>query len=194
MKETIKKAFLGAIVFLGTILFGFIGFSAYTNLATQTDGATITKDIWNDVINSINTIGGAYAPTGMIRAFNLSTCPNGRIAANGSNGTPDLRGEFIRGLDSGRGVDSGRTLASAQNSSAIASNVSNLGYGNSRVSFSGIRFLTDQEAVLDYDTETTKSGNNDNGLTRSGGTFNTASVYYRTIRPRNVAFLYCVKQ
>lgn len=27
---------------------------------------------------------------------------------------PDLRGEFIRGLDNGRGVDSGRTLGSYQ--------------------------------------------------------------------------------
>ena len=36
------------------------------------------------------------------------------MAANGANGTVDLRGEFIRGLDNGRGVDTGRTLASWQ--------------------------------------------------------------------------------
>lgn len=47
-------------------------------------------------------------------AFNLSSCPSGWITADGTNGTPDLRGEFIRGLDSGRGVDSGRTLGSSQ--------------------------------------------------------------------------------
>ena len=47
-------------------------------------------------------------------AYNLSSCPSGWIAANGTSGTPDLRGEFIRGLDSGRGVDAGRVLSSAQ--------------------------------------------------------------------------------
>jgi phage-related tail fiber protein len=47
-------------------------------------------------------------------AYNLASCPSGWIPANGTSGTPDLRGEFIRGLDSGRGVDTGRVLASWQ--------------------------------------------------------------------------------
>ncbi|MFZ2255866.1 MAG: hypothetical protein WAW59_02445 [Patescibacteria group bacterium] len=34
--------------------------------------------------------------------------------ADGTPGTPDLRGEFVRGLDMGRSIDTGRTLASAQ--------------------------------------------------------------------------------
>lgn len=61
--------------------------------------------------------GGASAsvPSGAVMFFNLANCPSGWLAANGLNGTVDLRGEFIRGLDSGRGVDSGRTLASFQN-------------------------------------------------------------------------------
>ena len=46
--------------------------------------------------------------------FNSASCPSGWVAANGTNGTVDLRGEFIRGLDSGRGVDAGRVLASSQ--------------------------------------------------------------------------------
>ncbi|MDD4151270.1 MAG: tail fiber domain-containing protein [Candidatus Gracilibacteria bacterium] len=53
----LKYHFLGGLVFLGTIVFGYIGYTTYTNLATQVDGATITKDIWNDVINTINSIG-----------------------------------------------------------------------------------------------------------------------------------------
>ncbi len=53
-------------------------------------------------------------PTGLVGAFNLNTCPSGWIKADGQNGTPDLRGEFVRGLDDGRGIDIGRALGSWQ--------------------------------------------------------------------------------
>lgn len=51
---------------------------------------------------------------GQYAFFNASVCPAGWVAANGANGTVDLRGEFIRGWDNGRGVDSGRSLAAWQ--------------------------------------------------------------------------------
>ena len=77
---------------------------------------------------------------GMTSAFPRTTAPSGWLACNGSevsrgtysalfntigtssgfgNGSttfnlPDLRGEFIRGLDDGRGVDAGRSIASSQ--------------------------------------------------------------------------------
>ena len=53
-------------------------------------------------------ISGQYA------FFSASVCPSGWVAANGANGTVDLRGEFIRGWDNGRGIDAGRTLAGWQ--------------------------------------------------------------------------------
>lgn len=47
------------------------------------------------------------APEGAIMAFNLAECPEGWAAADGDNGTPDLRGRFIRGLnDFGTGASS----------------------------------------------------------------------------------------
>jgi len=52
--------------------------------------------------------------SGLYAFFNAANCPAGWIAANGSNGTVDLRGEFIRGWDSGRGADPGRGLAAWQ--------------------------------------------------------------------------------
>ena len=52
-------------------------------------------------------------PIGAVVAFNTATCPTGWVAADGS-GAIDLRGEFIRGLDSGRGVDASRVLGTAQ--------------------------------------------------------------------------------
>lgn len=59
-------------------------------------------------------------PEGEVSAFHLSDCPDGWTIADGTNGAPDLRGRFIRGLDNmggtAAGVDpeSGRALGSEQ--------------------------------------------------------------------------------
>lgn len=86
---------------------------------------------------------GEAAPSGMIAYFASASSPTGWLKANGAavsrstyaqlfavigthygagNGSttfnlPDLRGEFIRGLDDGRNVDNGRTLGSHQSDS-----------------------------------------------------------------------------
>jgi prepilin-type N-terminal cleavage/methylation domain-containing protein len=57
---------------------------------------------------------GGGGEAGMYAFFDAAACPDGWVAANGANGTRDLRGEFIRGWDAGRGVDVGRALGSAQ--------------------------------------------------------------------------------
>jgi hypothetical protein len=59
-------------------------------------------------------VGGGSAISGMIAYFNALACPSGWIKANGTAGTLDLRGEFIRSFDDGRGIDTGRILGSAQ--------------------------------------------------------------------------------
>lgn len=41
---------------------------------------------------------GESIPSGAIMPFYLSSCPTGWMLADGTNGTPDLRGAFIRGL------------------------------------------------------------------------------------------------
>lgn len=53
-------------------------------------------------------------PSNEYAFFRSTTCPTGWIPANGTNGTLDMRGEFIRGWDNGRGIDSGRSLGSLQ--------------------------------------------------------------------------------
>ncbi|MCX5565692.1 shufflon system plasmid conjugative transfer pilus tip adhesin PilV [Alcaligenes phenolicus] len=56
----------------------------------------------------------AGAPTGMYAFFGSDACPDGWLMADGTSGTLDLRGEFIRGWDAGRGADPGRLVGSAQ--------------------------------------------------------------------------------
>lgn len=91
-------------------------------------------------------VAAAAAPVGQIGMFWRSTAPAGWLVCDGSavdredyadlfavigvsagpgDGSttfnlPDLRGEFLRGLDGGRGVDTGRTLGSAQGSQFAA--------------------------------------------------------------------------
>lgn len=54
-------------------------------------------------------------PSGTYAYYATSSCPSGWVKANGSNGTQDLRGLFIRAWDDGAGRDSGRSLRSWQN-------------------------------------------------------------------------------
>lgn len=58
-----------------------------------------------------------YTATGIageVRAFDLSSCPAGWNAADGTNGTVDMRGYVARGLDTGGTIDPSRTLGSLQ--------------------------------------------------------------------------------
>ncbi len=81
---------------------------------------------------------------------------------------PDLRGEFIRGLDDGRGVDSGRGLGTAQaddlKSHSHYVGISEYGSGGARGGY-GSYYLSANTAP-------------------TGGT---------ETRPRNVAMLACIK-
>ena len=77
----------------------------YAN-STNVGIVTITPTQKLDVNGNVNITGNLYVggvqitnsvPSGMISPFNLSSCPVGWNLANGSNGTPDLRGIFVRG-------------------------------------------------------------------------------------------------
>ncbi len=95
---------------------------------------------------------------------------------------PDLRGEFLRGLDDGRGVDAGRGIGTAQND-AFQGHTFGDGGITWKVSFnaaagsgSGVRLAT-------TGTEMTILPNGVNGVPRVAS----------ETRPRNVALLACIK-
>lgn len=147
-------------------------------------------------------IGGL--PAGAIGHFACSSAPTGWLKANGAVisrtayaglfaaiGTsfgagdgattfalPDARGEFFRALDDGRGVDSGRTLGSAQASQNLShrhrsptqGGANEAGYEVPSTNFVAYDFTSASglSAYTDYD----------------GGS---------EARPRNVAWLACIK-
>lgn len=140
---------------------------------------------------------------GSVAAFARSSAPSGWLKANGAavnrttyanlfaiigttygpgNGTttfnlPDLRGEFIRGLDDGRGVDTGRVLGSAQGGAIQSHTHALLDFA------AGAPLMTGAALdLLDHGDFV------DNGIVAqiqaTGGT---------ETRPRNIALLYCIK-
>lgn len=153
-------------------------------------------------------------PPGAVMAFAMATAPNGWLKCNGAAvsrttyvalftaiGTtygvgdgattfnlPDLRGEFVRGLDDGRGVDTGRALGSYQgdDNKQHAHGVTDPGHTHQAI-----------------------GGSQNNDPTTGGLWANTLRAYFNTLlsytgisiqnsggteaRPRNVALLYCIK-
>lgn len=72
-------------------------------LATSIFAAATAMNIFSagEVVSAskINQNFAISAPEGAIMAFYLANCPDGWAPADGTNGTPDLRGVFIRGRD-----------------------------------------------------------------------------------------------
>lgn len=143
------------------------------------DGREVSRDVFADLFNMLGTSFG----TG-----------DGKTTFN----LPDLRGEFIRGLDSGRGVDRNRTFGSAQKGSLVVSDPSLNANGitsfinsdndgtvmNKRVG------LDDPETISDY-------AGLDNAYVQIGAAQsiidNPCGYKFGVSRPRNVALLACIK-
>jgi microcystin-dependent protein len=135
--------------------------------------------------------------TGMVAPFGASTAPFGWLACDGTaksrttyaklfavvgetfgvgDGSttfnmPELRGEFVRGLDDSRGVDTGRTLGSAQ-ADLFKAHTHTIPTSDSSGVFG--------RGIVPTDDGTPPRGN----TSSTGGT---------ETRPRNVALLYCIK-
>jgi len=99
-----EKAIDGFLLSLFFILFSSIAYAAISWPASAPDG---------------EVVGGKYSakltPSGAVIAFELSSCPTGWSAADGTNGHADLRGTFVRGIGGDtNGRDVVRTLLSYQ--------------------------------------------------------------------------------
>ena len=147
--------------------------------ATGADNA-VNKAQVESLINA-----AALIPSGGVIMWPTSTVPTGFLELNGQSTTgypnlaaiygatlPDMQGEFVRGWDHSRGVDAGRTILSGQ----VATSV-----GTQDAGFSGTQI---KNSDGDDGTYTVSS---DTGSTGSyGGT-------WKTVRPRNMAWMFIVK-
>lgn len=85
---------------------------------TTADATQVNADL-AQIVNNVNSnavplSSAGLVPAGAVEAFNLGSCPSGWIASDGTSGTVDMRGYFVRGLDTGGGVDPGRSLGTLQ--------------------------------------------------------------------------------
>lgn len=171
---------------------------------------------WVDPISSITrTLSGG------VLAFAQGSAPVGWLKCNGSaisrttyadlfaaigttygagNGTttfniPDLRAEFIRGLDDGRGIDPSRALGSVQAGTQIpvmtvARNTSTSGV---LVTPTASSVTIDGTAVYPTGMENAQTAPTGAYLGVALTTQGTTSAVSFATRPRNVALLYCIK-
>ena len=167
-------------------------------------------DVWSSKGKSINDSVQISELVGEVAFFARTTPPSGWLKANGAAvsrttyaalfaaiGTtfgagdgrttfnlPDLRGEFVRGLDDGRNVDNGRRLGSAQGDA--------------------IRNITGEFGPVDGNTSAYTGAFRQSkgcgwGATRNEGralvTFDASRVVptANENRPRNIALLACIK-
>ena len=104
---------------------------------------------------------------------------------------PEIRGEFIRGADDGRGADPGRLVGSAQKGSLVAYDPTVAAPAIAGLHTTG----TDASIRSDIGVDTPVSGiyPNANVVTDSASSTHSVSVAAGVSRPRNVAYLACIK-
>jgi len=196
LKKNLLDWFLLAASFMiGISILWILAYNVYAALSTASTGSPLTAANYNDIINKINTLENTIStqnstiasinsiPSWSIIAFNSSSCPTGWSKANGTNGTIDLRGEFIRWFDDWKWIDSWRTLGSNQFWSLILWEVVD--------NVASFRRMQNMSNYFDKTTDTTSIAT---AAVWWGITNITANSQYIWVsRPRNIALLYCIK-
>lgn len=184
-----------------------------------TSGGTGTLSSWAVVAASAVAI--LPPPPGIVSAFAGASAPAGWLICDGSTisrttysalfaaiGTvygagdgsstfkiPDLRGEFVRGLDAGRGVDASRALGSSQSSANLSHSHGGSVSGGSHAHDGTISNTTGGGATNAQPLLVPNPTNPSSGtMTATGTHSHTVSADGGTeSRPRNIAMNYIIK-
>jgi len=195
MKAEIKKSFRkGAAFAAGVGVFATLSFIVAQSINTFTSGTFTSGEVVS--ASKINANFQIAAPEGFIGAFYLTTCPDGWIAADGTNSTPDLRGRFVRGRDDAgtgaAGIDPGgvRAIGNEQTDAFQGHRhyrYPNQGMENNFVEIAGGNAIFNSGASYPQNAQFT-------GNPVEGGSGFGASRVANETRPRNVALIYCMRK
>ena len=147
----------------------------------KADGSAVSRTDYADLFDAVGTMFGEGDGS---TTFNL----------------PDLRGEFIRGLDEGRGIDGGRVFGSSQKGS-LSVNDPNIGIVNvtslisedntTNLIMNQRTGLDNPVSISDYDGLSNAYYNN--STSSQSVVKNPHGFNFGVTRPRNVALLACIK-
>ncbi len=166
---------LGAHEFAGEIVFTARATAPAGFL--KCNGAAISRTTYADLFAAIGTTYGAGDGS---TTFNV----------------PETRGEFLRCLDDGRSVDTGRTRGSAQKGTLAAGEMD----GSSN-QVTGLFANTGSFASQFYADQPSAADCTGRSFVQTGGTLAgevvyaaaTYTAYMGMARPRNIAFLTCIR-
>ena len=191
---------------------GFLQTDGSGNLSFQIVAGVPTGSIFCMAANSIPTgyvkcNGNSYSRTGTYAALFAVIGTTYGAADSSHFNVPDLRGEFVRGLDDGRGIDSGRQIGSSQGGAFQSHDHDADANASSSVTDPGHRhqlFGGDDDAnsgnkVPTGDTQNEILDNNSVTDATTGISVNTSVTIDidneggSETRPRNLAMLYVIK-
>ncbi|MER3364078.1 phage tail protein [Providencia rettgeri] len=193
----------GRFLLLSKILEGGKAYDAevYHSLNTTIDR--------NGCLRASSNVSLSDYPVGSPIPWPKSTAPSGYLICNGqsfnkttypllaeaypSGILPDMRGEFIRGLDAGRNIDSGRVALEPQRDS-MRKLEGQLGFKSDKLFNTATGVFT---GITSNSSKSVQTGNDNPASTAiySSIKFDNSNVTYTTneTRPRNIAFLYIVR-
>lgn len=148
----------------------------------------------------INQNFAIAAPEGAVMAFYLDSCPEGWAPADGTNGTPDLRGVFIRGRDdlgtaagaASRDPGGNRAVADALQGDAFQGHYGSLTVYVTNNTGGMLQFQSYDPSPANGGANGGYAGTVNVGLT-SDGTNGNPRVAAET-RPVNKALTYCMRK
>lgn len=160
------------IATMETVAPGVVAFYPKTTAPTgwlKANGAAVSRSTYAALFSAIGTTFGAGDG---ITTFNI----------------PDLRGEFIRGLDDGRGVDTGRTLTPTVQ---MSENLSHTHTTDSKGAHAHSGGLAGSGGI--YNPGDGNQGSRGDTGSAGAHTHTAAASGGTEARPRNIALLACIK-